>query len=111
MGNVLHKRCRENQNTHFMLNNFFSENFTVCETMSKNVVETEGPQMTSQYGAYALHAEKARLHPRTSMHTPTRSGTHTHARTPSPASTNYCLSTATMIRKRASILRNTYIAS
>ena len=79
MGNVLHKRCRENQNTQFMLNNFFSENFIVCEIMSKNVVETEGPQMTSQYGSYALHAGKARLHPRTSMDTPTRSGTRTHA--------------------------------
>jgi hypothetical protein len=29
--------------------------------MSKNVVETEGPQMTSPYGAYALHAGLARL--------------------------------------------------
>jgi hypothetical protein len=40
----------------------FSENRIVYELMSKNVVETEGPQMTSQYGAYALHAGKARLH-------------------------------------------------
>ena len=29
--------------------------------MSKNIVDTEEPQMTSQYGAYALHARVARL--------------------------------------------------
>jgi hypothetical protein len=40
--------------------------------MSKNVVETEGPQEMSQYGVYALHAGKVRLHARTLMHTPTR---------------------------------------
>jgi hypothetical protein len=35
---------------------FFLENRTVYEIMSKNMVEPEGPQLTSQYGAYALHA-------------------------------------------------------
>jgi hypothetical protein len=35
----------------------FSENHAVYEIMSKNVVQTEGPQMTSQYGAYMLDAE------------------------------------------------------
>ena len=49
--------------------------------MLRNVVETQGPQITSQYGAYALHAELARLHAFMRMHTPTRPGTHTHART------------------------------
>ena len=40
-----------------MFNNFFfSENRAVYEIMSKNMVEPEGPQMTSQYGAYELHA-------------------------------------------------------
>jgi hypothetical protein len=37
-------------------NFFFLENCTVYEIMSKNMVETERPQMTSQYGAYALRA-------------------------------------------------------
>ena len=46
--------------------------------MSKNRVEREGPQMTSQYGAYALRAGFARLH--ALMHTPTRPLTHMHAR-------------------------------
>jgi hypothetical protein len=59
-----------------MFNNFF-ENHTVYELMSKNEVEIEGPQMTSQYGAYALHAEKANLNSRTPMYT--RPGTHMHA--------------------------------
>jgi hypothetical protein len=29
MGNVLDKSCRENENTHVMYNNFFSENYTI----------------------------------------------------------------------------------
>jgi hypothetical protein len=49
--------------------------------MSKNVVETEGPQMTSQYGAYALRAGLARVHTRMRMHMPTRPGANLHART------------------------------
>jgi hypothetical protein len=38
MRNVSKKRCRENQNTHFMLSNLFSENRAVYEIMSKNMV-------------------------------------------------------------------------
>ena len=56
MKNIVDGSCRETQNTHFTFNKFFSENRAVCEVMSKNVVESEGPQMTSQYGAYALNA-------------------------------------------------------
>jgi hypothetical protein len=55
MRNVLDKSCRENQNTHFMFNNFFFRKSCVYEVMSKNVVQQEGPQMTSQYGAYEFH--------------------------------------------------------
>jgi hypothetical protein len=36
--------------------NLFSFLCTVYEMMLKNLVETKGPQMMSQYGAYALHA-------------------------------------------------------
>ena len=43
---------------------FSPENRTVYEITSKNWVETEGPQMTSQYEAHALHAGLARLHAR-----------------------------------------------
>jgi hypothetical protein len=80
MGNVLDKRCRENKNKHFSPNNFFSENDTVCEIIPKNLVDSEIPQMTSQYGAYALHAGLTRLHALISLHTHTRPDTHVQAR-------------------------------
>ena len=46
MGNIWDKCCRENQNTHFVFNNFFLENRAAFEIMWKNVVETNRPQMT-----------------------------------------------------------------
>ena len=55
MRNVLDKSLIEKQNTRFMFNNLFPKNRTIYEIMSKYLVETEGPKMTSQYGAYALH--------------------------------------------------------
>ena len=58
---------------------FFPEIRTVYEIMSKNVVETEGPQMTSQYGAYALRAGLARLHAHMRMYMHTRPRIHMHA--------------------------------
>jgi hypothetical protein len=39
-----------------MIGNFFFENHAVYETMSKNMVEPEGPQMALQHGAYKFHA-------------------------------------------------------
>jgi hypothetical protein len=42
--------------THILCSKTFSENRVVYEIMSKNMVDPEVPQMTSQYGAYALHA-------------------------------------------------------
>jgi hypothetical protein len=56
MRNASDKRCRENQNTQFMFGDFFPKSRAVYKIMSKNVVEPEGQQMMSQYGAYALHA-------------------------------------------------------
>ena len=47
--------------------------------MSKNIVETEGPQMTSQHGAHALRAGLARLYARMRVHTPTHLVTFMHA--------------------------------
>jgi hypothetical protein len=80
--------------------------------MSKNMMENEGPQMTSQYGAYALHAGLSRLHALMLMHTPTRPGTHMHVRTRMhvhrQTSNTHCFSTATMIRESFSKLRDTY---
>ena len=55
MRNVLDESCRENQNTDFVLNNFFlPKNRVLYEIVWKYMVEPEGSQMTSQYGAYAL---------------------------------------------------------
>ena len=71
MRNVLDKRCWEAENTHFVFHQFFPENRTAYEIMSKNIVETEGPQITSQYGAYALRAGIARLYAPIRMHTQT----------------------------------------
>jgi hypothetical protein len=65
--------------------------------MSKNMMETEGPQMTSQDGAYALHAGYTRLHART------RTGFHRQI------CNTYCFPTAAVIRERVSVLRYTYI--
>ena len=43
--------------THILCSiNFFPENRAVYDIILKNLVEPEGPQMTSEYGAYALHA-------------------------------------------------------
>ena len=43
----IYKVCRENQNTHFMFNNFlFFANPAVCEIMQKNNVELRRLQMT-----------------------------------------------------------------
>jgi len=55
--NLLHGSCSDNQHTHFVLNNFFfPENHAVYETMWKNAVEADRPQMTIKYGSYAFHA-------------------------------------------------------
>jgi hypothetical protein len=97
MRNVLGKSCRENENTQFIFNNFFSpENRTLYEIMSKNWVETEGPQMTSQHGAYTLRSGLARLYARMRMRTSTRPGNRTHAQacTHRPVSNTYCSCTA-----------------
>jgi hypothetical protein len=49
---VSEKNCRENENKHFMLSNFFPKNLAVYEIMWKNVVEPERP--TDDNMAHAL---------------------------------------------------------
>ena len=66
--------------------------------MWKNVVETKRPQMTPQYGAYALRAGLVRLYARLRMHA------LKHARTHRPINNTSFFITATMIRQRASLL-------
>ena len=94
---------------------FFSENRTVYEIMSKNLVETEGPQMTSQYGAYELRAGLqgsmdvcACTRPRARVPTCTHARTRKHAH-----ADQYVILIASpqqqWFRERASMLRYTYI--
>jgi hypothetical protein len=45
----------EKMSTHFF-NSLSSENCIVCEIMSKNLVQSEGPQMMPKHGAHALQA-------------------------------------------------------
>jgi hypothetical protein len=112
MWNVFHKPCMENRNTYFIFNKFFSENCTVYELIPKNMLETEGPQKTSQHGAYALRGGLARLHSLMCMHTPTRLGTHMqaliHAHAQRPICNTRCFFKAIVIRESASMLRYMY---
>jgi hypothetical protein len=55
MRNISDKSCIENQDTHFMFNNFFSESRGVYEIMWKNTAVPDRPQVTIQHGACALH--------------------------------------------------------
>jgi len=57
MRNVADKSCTENQNLHFMPNNFFLKNRAVY-VMWKNTVESDRPQITLWR---ALHAGYQRL--------------------------------------------------
>ena len=50
------KVCRQNQNSHFMFNNFFPENRCFYEIMWENIVQPDRSQIT--YGACALDANK-----------------------------------------------------
>ena len=60
--NVSDKRCRENQNTHFVFNKlfFFLENRAVYEIMWKNIVERGRSQMTIWRLRIACWIPKAR---------------------------------------------------
>jgi hypothetical protein len=82
--------------------------------MSKNMMEKKGPQITSQYGAYAVRAGLARLYTRMCMHMPTRSGTPVHACTNTHAHTGQYIVLIAFPRNsgfvNAPLLRYTYIA-
>jgi len=45
MRNVSHKRCKENQNTHFMINTLFLKSCRLWDNV-EYTVEPDGPQMT-----------------------------------------------------------------
>jgi hypothetical protein len=66
--------------------------------MSKNMLEPEWQQMTSQYGAYALHAGST--HPGTRTHTRALSRTHRQI------CNTFCnVFSRQLLRERASMLR------
>jgi len=46
MRNVAEKSCRENQNTHFFVQQRFPVNLAVYEIMWKDMAEPDRPQMT-----------------------------------------------------------------
>ena len=46
MRNISDKICRENQNTHFMFNDFFFSENRVVNEMCKNIVKPDRLQMT-----------------------------------------------------------------
>jgi hypothetical protein len=48
MRNVSYKSSRQNKNTHFILDNFFSEKRAADEIMWKSTAEPDTPQMTIQ---------------------------------------------------------------
>jgi hypothetical protein len=85
MRNISERICRENQNTHFIFNNFFFfENRAFYGIMWKNIVEPAGHRL--QYGACALHDGYLRL------------------QTNSQNIDTYCFSTAEMVtRARLSV--------
>ena len=58
MKNVSDKRCRENQNTHFVVNKFF-EYRVLCKIGWKNFVEAGRPQMTVWHMRIACWIPKA----------------------------------------------------
>jgi hypothetical protein len=88
------------------------ENRADYEIMSKNLVETERPQLTIQYGVYDIQcwiSNAKRAHAQAHAYAPGHPHVYTRAYTHRHVSNTYCLSTARMIRERASVLRYTYI--
>jgi hypothetical protein len=59
MRNVSDTCCRENQNTHYMLNDIFYENHAICEIMWKNSVQPNMPQMIMWRTLFACWIMKA----------------------------------------------------
>jgi hypothetical protein len=47
MRNVLGKRCRENQNKHFMFNKYFPKIVPFMRQCEKKIEEPDRPQMTT----------------------------------------------------------------
>jgi len=65
MRTVSDKGCTNNQDTHFIFNNYFRKSCAVFETMWKDLVVPERPQLTVGYGAeemlFACRITNARI--------------------------------------------------
>jgi len=64
MRNASDKRCKGNQNTHFVVSTFFFENCEIYEIMSKTFAERERPQTKIWRMGFACRITTA-----TSIHT------------------------------------------
>jgi hypothetical protein len=58
MRNISHKNCRENQNTHFVLSNFFPKILPFGDNVGKNVVQPDRPQLTIWRMGFACRITK-----------------------------------------------------
>ena len=94
MRDVLHKRCRENQNTHFMFNNFF---FRKSCRLWDNIEKCGGARGRRwQYGG-SLHAGLVILHARKHTPAPLHPHPHTHSNTIAEICKTFFFSTATVV--------------
>jgi hypothetical protein len=59
MRNVSDRRCRENQNAHFNLRNFFFKNRAIYEIIWKSMVDPGKPQMAIWHMRHACWIPKA----------------------------------------------------
>ena len=96
------KKFRENQNTHFMFNNFpapcpTTENRAICEIISKNVLEPEGPQMAIWRRVACWISKATRERP--CIHTYIHALTCTKARARTQICNTYCRYTATVVSR------------
>jgi hypothetical protein len=117
MRNVLDISCRENQNTHFMFNNFLRNSCRLWDNVEKyRGARGAGNDVTIWYIRVACWISKA-IRQRACTCPCSRSPIpHVHTHAPVRALTHrkicniYCFSMATMIPKRASFLLCTYVA-
>jgi hypothetical protein len=108
MRDVSDKRHRENHNTHFIFNNFFSWKLWRYEIMSKNVMESERPQMTMWCMRVACWISTVTC---AYMHAHVHEPGHPHSCTHRQICNSFCFSMETIIHKHTSVLHYTYIAS
>ena len=96
----------EKSNTHVLCSVAFFRKSCRLWDKAENVEKPEEPQMTSQYGAYVLHAGWGRLHASKNAHANTQSPRHPHPSTLAPHVTSYsyvhCLSCCLYVQLEAS---------